>query len=461
MLNSIKEKINSIWGQAPTQASHRLNEINSTVTNAGLVADVDDLHIILDEAKTGYTAPLFDLYNSLIATDTHIQTEFSKRKMAVLGDQVTVIPQSSQEVDEGILDLVRSKVLEHPGFHDACRHLLDSTLYPVSVVEKVFKMSSSGVNYEISELKPVPYELLDFTQSKMRIQDVGEDGRLLNTFHEADPNRYIVHRGHMLSDRDWDGGPMRSLVFWSLFGTMNRDWWARFLERYGSPFLVAKYDSNDDSSRVALRGVVESATRLFGVVMSKDTELELQQASTANTDAYEKFHAMAQREKSKVIVGQTLSSEAQATGLGSGVANAHESVRSELRQMDSTRLGITISSQLISQFLYINNIHFAAPRVTWTRDDPSMAAHTGALIAQLSSANLTPSDDALKIIEERLGFEVVRAATPALDASPRLLSTQSRLYQDRAQRADEANESVAIKSSAGLSRSVRAGSGFY
>ena len=38
------------------------------------------------------------------------------------------------------------------------------------------------------------------------------------------------------------GGPMRSIIFWWLLGHMGRDWWARYLDKYGSPFVVGKYD---------------------------------------------------------------------------------------------------------------------------------------------------------------------------------------------------------------------------
>ena len=111
---------------------------------------------------------------------------------------------------------------------------------------------------------------------------------------------------------------MRSLVFWWFFGAMDRESWARFIDRYGSP--LGKYDQADDESRTVLERAFNQATKLFGVVISKETEVELMQASAAPTgEAFEKFHDIACREKSKLIVGQTGSQNTKSTGLGSGV----------------------------------------------------------------------------------------------------------------------------------------------
>jgi len=133
---------------------------------------------------------------------------------------------------------------------------------------------------------------------------------------------------------------MRSIVFWWLLSVMDRDWWARALERFGSPFIVARYDQADDKTRSKLEIALSMATRLFGVVVSKETEIELKEAASSQSgDAFDKFHTVCQREKSKHILGQTLSSEAQGTGLGSGVAKGQSDVRNDIRQFDAPPSG--------------------------------------------------------------------------------------------------------------------------
>ena len=91
----------------------------------------------------------------------------------------------------------------------------------------------------------------------------------------------------MLTTPDNRGGPMRSLVFWWLLSSMGRDWWARFLDKYGSPFLVGKYDQADDASRGVLERAFQWAVRVGGIVVSKQTEVEIIQASASQSgDAF-------------------------------------------------------------------------------------------------------------------------------------------------------------------------------
>ena len=52
-------------------------------------------------------------------------------------------------------------------------------------------------------------------------------------------------------------------------------------------------------------------------------------------DAFEKFHTVCNREKSKLVLGQILSSDAESAGLGSGVAKGDQAVRDDIRQFDA------------------------------------------------------------------------------------------------------------------------------
>ncbi|MEM9081615.1 MAG: DUF935 family protein, partial [Verrucomicrobiota bacterium] len=200
------------------------------------------------------------------------------------------------------------------------------------------------------------------------------------------------------------------IVFWWLFKTMDREWWVRFLDRYGSPFLVGKYDQNDDASRIILNHAFAAATKLFGLVISKDTEVEIQQAGTnQNSDAFKTFHDVANREISKLILGQTMTAEAQPQGIGGSQALVHDEVRGDIRQFDATALGETIREQLFAPLVKVNNLPGRPPVITWGDETDQAAEATGKLLSDLKSANLEPDDEALPAISKRLGFDIRRA----------------------------------------------------
>lgn len=371
---------------------------------------------IIDQAEGGSTEELFALYRDVIASDTHIQSEFAKRKDAVLGDTVAVLPfdkadprcAASKELCAGIVDGQPFAVL--------CDWLLNATLYPVAVAEKVFAPTPGG--YRLARVVPVPFRLLDYSGGSLKICDADAQGNRLSTSHEPDPARYIVHRGHNLPLPDTWGGPMRACLFWWLLKTMNRQWWAELLERFGMPFLKGKF--SDDQGKAILKQAFALAQRLGGVVISKNTEVEIQQAASGDSsNSHERFIDVCNREISRLIVGQTLSSTADATGLGSGTASLQGAVKDDIRKKDARLLAVTIRAQLFSQFCSVNGAPGPAPLVIFGSDSSAEMVALVGLVKGLGEAGLEPDDDALDTISERVGFRVRRkAAAPSFPSTP-------------------------------------------
>jgi phage gp29-like protein len=198
-------------------------------------------------------------------------------------------------------------------------------------------------------------------------------------------------------------------VFWDLLSKLGRDWFSRFMERYGSPFIVGKTDAANKQAVDFLESALSLSTKIGGLVVDEATTIELEQAVTSNAaDAYEKFLNVCNREISKVLVGQTTSAEAQATGLGSGVAKFQSEVRDDIRQFDQLKLGETIAKQLFANLLAFNGLPGAVPKAVWGGLSNEDAAGLGELLVSLSNASLEPTDEAIPTIGERVGFGVQR-----------------------------------------------------
>lgn len=183
---------------------------------------------------------MFALYRDIISSDNQIQTEFVKRKGAILGDTISVQPWDKANAADVAASDTCQKLPDEQVFVTLTSWLLNATLWPVAVCEKVYKAVYGG-GFRLSQIVPVPYSLLDYRDGNLRIFDTDAQGVPLPTSHIADPARYIVHRGHTLPSPDNWGGPMRSILFWWLLRTMDRQWWADLLERFGMPFLKGKY----------------------------------------------------------------------------------------------------------------------------------------------------------------------------------------------------------------------------
>jgi phage gp29-like protein len=379
--------------------------------------DVDRLRQVIASAETGNVRDLFGLYRDVIMSDSHVQAEVNKRKLAVLGDTLSIQPPDKKDPnDVKAADFIKEQIADFSGFTFTCGHLLDGNFFPMAILEKVFKPSTRpGIRFDLRCLNIVQANDIDFTTGWLKLRKLDQHGGyLLGDLEEADPNRFIIHRGHLLSTADFWGGPMRSILFWWLLRSMSRDWWARFLERYGSPFIVGKYDQSDDASRMILTQAFNAATKIFGLVVSNETEVELIQAAAGQTgEAFERFHDRCNDEISKLIVGQTASSNMKSTGLGSGVSNQHEAVRQDLRQFDGKMLGETLRDQLFRPLLLINGFTGKPPRAVWGGMSSDDQTALGGLLSDLSQAGIEPTDDSLETLGEQLGFPLQRKAAPA------------------------------------------------
>jgi phage gp29-like protein len=378
---------------------------------------VELVHSVLSAAEQGQTRDLFALYRDMVLASSHLQTEFAKRKLAVLGDAIQFLPfDKKAQIDVDAATKVEAEISAFRGWIGACAFLLDASLYPVSVAEKLYKATDSG--YSIKGLTPVPYQLLDFTSGHLMIFDVDPaTGQPRGTKHEADPDRYIVHRGHLLSSPDNWGGPMRSVLFWWLLSTMGREWWAKFLDRYGAPFLLGKY--SDEEGRTILERAFALATKIGGLAVSDETSVEIKQAAASDSgDAFDKFISVCNREMSKLVLGQTLSSEAQPTGLGSGTSQIQENVRQDIRKFDARLLAETMRDQLITQFCTINRLPGKPPILSWGSESEAEAKSTIAVLESLTAAGLQVSDDSLFNLSERLGLQIERRPQAAQGPFP-------------------------------------------
>ncbi|HMO51898.1 MAG TPA: DUF935 family protein [Kiritimatiellia bacterium] len=370
-------------------------------------ADADRVAMAVRSARGGATQALFALYRDIILTDAHIQTELAKRKMAIIGDVMRVIPYDKKNAaDIETAAFCERQIYEMKRWKFALSNLLDAVLWPVSVAEKAYTVDGSA--YNLQGIHQVPYHLLDFSTGRLQIRNVDHEGQPVEGSTDPDPDRYIVHRGHLLSTPDHFGGPMRSLVYWWLCSTMTRDWWVRFLDRLGIPFMVGKYAAGNASDRNILLAAMAQSVKTFGVAISRETELELIEASKASADAFAAFMSVAQKEKSKLILGQTLSSTTDATGMGSGVADLQGDVREDIRKHDGSMLAETLRDQLLAQICQINRLPGRPPYLMFGRASDKEVDVAVKIVQALPAADLELDDDALEPFSEITGLTVRR-----------------------------------------------------
>ena len=384
---------------------------------AGMTAE--RVHAAITSAEQGDTQDLYSLYRDVLIADTHIQSVIETRFLAVIGDDPMIAPVNPDKPeDKAAAEAIKAAVDRLPDFMGACADLLWGTIWPLAMVERTYKPADiPGLRYDWAEITPVPDHLFRWTEGHLQIEGFDPASRKPNgVWSRPDPARYITHRGHLLRTPDTWGGPMRALMWWFFLKTMDREWWVRFLDRFGTPFPVAQFDKKDDQSRQILERAFSLAKRIGGLVVSKGTMVTLEQANTSAADAHEKFFRLCNDEISRRVLGQTLTSTASPTGIGGGASTVQGQVRDDIAGFDKARLAQTIRTHLFKPWLRLNGFPGAVPMLTFGGEEQEENATTAEVLSKLKTAGLRIADKSLPALSKRLGLELER--DPAPEAPP-------------------------------------------
>ena len=195
--------------------------------------------------------------------------------------------------------------------------------------------------------------------------------------------------------------------------------------------------------------------------MSKETEVEIKSAASTDTaEGYERFINLCQREISKLIGSHVPNMERGGMSIGDGAHKQAEGIRQDIRAFDGLMLGATLRTQLFAQWLKINGLTGRAPKPLWGAESYENAKIIGGVLADLKTAGLEPTDDAISVLAERLGFGVQRALISGVPTGLPLSAELALLLADpgftrRGLMVDDANREISRRGSAALAQAFR------
>ncbi len=167
---------------------------------------------------------------------------------------------------------------------------------------------------------------------------------------ELEPFRWTYLRNQARSGDPARQGLLRTIGWMYLFKTAGVRNWARFVERHGMPFVVAKVDENAwQTDRDKIKNVIRSFGPDGGAVFSRAVELQLLEASKSGAECYEKLCHYFGDAATKVILGQTLTTgtphEGQSGSRSQG--QTHQLVRQDILESDCKATSEMIQRDII------------------------------------------------------------------------------------------------------------------
>ncbi|MEI6197500.1 MAG: DUF935 family protein, partial [Verrucomicrobiota bacterium] len=260
-----------------------------------------------------------------------------------------------------------------------------------------------------------PYKIdLERWEPYFKLWPIDNSGRIIYDVTNAsylDPQRHIVHRGHLMQTfRDNWGGPGRAILMWWLFRNLGREWFARGMERVGTPFPVGYTDANDPAAVALLHAAFDLSKKIGGIVVDESSRIELKEAMVQGmAQGYETFYNMCNEAISFHITG--IRKSESPGGLNAGQSNFAGAVREDVRMMDNMMLSETCVRQIAIPFRDINGLK-GMVKYVWGGLSDADASTFATTLKTMNEAGYEPTPESVATINERTGISWQPPAKP-------------------------------------------------
>jgi len=348
------------------------------------------LSTILKQADDGDILQQHRLFADMEERDPHLLCEIGKRKLAVMDlDWDIVPPRNATAAEKSNAEWVKEVLTDAVDpLEDLLLALMDGVCHGFAAVELEWRRSGAEM---LPAFHPRPQEWfrLDRFRKELRLIDASADGAALLPFGWALHTHGKAKTGYL-----GRMGLHRALVWPFLYKAYSLGDFAEFLETYGLPIVLGKYYNGASADeKASLMRAVTALGHDARAIMPADMQLEINKVTADGSGTpHLAMIDWADRAQSKAILGQTTSSEARATGLGSGVATVHNEVRHDIRNADARQVAGTLTRDLIYPLLALNKGGIDSlsrcPRLVFDTGEPEDIAALADGIEKLTKAGM-------------------------------------------------------------------------
>ncbi|MEI7036446.1 DUF935 domain-containing protein [Fulvimonas yonginensis] len=376
------------------------------------------LAAILDNAEQGDLVAQCELFEDMEEKDGHLASEMLKRRGAIKQLDWDIVPPSSPYAKEKAnAKQLKELLAEIPDFEEMLFDVTDAIGKGYCCLEiEWHRLDGYWLPKTVTHRPQSWFTVHRGYREEVRLRDGTAEGELLQPFG------WITHTHKAKSGYLPRASLFRVLVWPYLFKNYSVADLAEFLEIYGIPLRVGKYPpgSSKADKLTLLRALSELGHNAAGIVPD-GMSLEFHDAATGDPDAFQAMIDWCEKTQSKVILGGTLTSQADGKTSTNALGKVHDDVRKDLRDGDAKQIATTLSRDLIYPIAVLNgladNIR-RAPRMMFpVEETEDITAYSTALPALVSIGMKIPR----KWAQERLGIpepeaddeDLLQAAKPA------------------------------------------------
>lgn len=370
----------------------------------------------LRAADAGDLTAQHRLFSDMEERDAHLLCEVNKRKLALLNlDWDILPPPNASAAEQAAAEWLKETLTDAVDpIEDLILALMEGPGHGFAAVELEWRQEGKE---RLPAFHPRPQEWfrLDRTRRSLRLIDDSPDG--------AEPWAFgwVLHT-HGKAKTGYLGrmGLYRAVVWPFLYKAYAVGDLAEFLETYGLPIIVGKYFSGASADeKASLMRAVTALGHDARAIMPQDMELEIQKITGSGDGVpHLSMTDWADRAQSKAVLGQVLSAEAKATGLGSGLSDLHGEVRRDIRNADARQIAGTLTRDLAYPMIAVNRGGVDSlrrcPRFVFDTGEAEDIGVFSEALPKLSGVMRIP----LEWAHEKLRIPIAKEDEPLLGSTP-------------------------------------------
>jgi len=354
-------------------------------------------------AAQGDPLAYFELAEDIEERDLHYAAVMATRKRSISQLQVTVEAASDDPEHIKHADFIREWLKE--GVLDAALFdLLDAIGKGFSVLETMWRSTPDRI---------VPCDFIYRPQRWFGLDDLDADTPMLLegvSKLPLAPHKYLIHKHPAKSGLTIRSGLARIASWAWMYKSFTLKDWAVFCQNYGQPIRLGLYDSSaSEADKKVLWQAVSGIAGNCAAILHKSMAIDFKEVKNAEKGAelYEKRADWCDRQISKLVLGQTTTTDAVSGG--HAVAQEHRLVQEDIERADAKLASSTLTRQLSPAIISFNfGPQEKYPRILIGRPDEVPLPIVISALKELGPQGLTIEASELR---DRIGF-----SDPAPDA---------------------------------------------
>lgn len=305
---------------------------------------------LLLAAEQGDAIAYFELAEEMEEKDLHYLSVLGTRKRAVAQLPIEVEPADDSAEAKADAQLVKDW-LERDTLETELFDILDAIGKGASFCEIIWSLDDLWLPAQIKYRHPAWFEFDRIDGETPLLRGDGGIGEPLEY------GKFICHLHPAKSGLPVRGGLARAVAWGWMFKNYAIKDWVSFLEMYGQPLRTGRFDpgASEEDVRKLMRAVAQIGTDA-AAVFPRTMEIDFidSKAGTAPNELWRSMAEYIDEQVSKAVLGQTSSSDAQASGIGSGQADLHGDVRDDIARADAKLLAATLNRDLVRPMIELN-----------------------------------------------------------------------------------------------------------